>query len=301
MSEDIQKMSLFEKITYIRMEIHGTEITPSGNNTFMKNQYYKLSDFIGIVDTVLKKYRVFADVEYDSQNAVLLIINIDNEKEKITKKFPNVNAIETFKSNTKANNIQKINSMQTYQKRYLYKNFFNIEDTEILYLDVEEEYKEPKNQEELINQHSEMMKKHSLLPDEEIDKNTEKLKQDLEKSREIQKKKETREGPVITCGVSKEEEKTIAEKAIEDSEKRAKKNSKKVVLYIPEDFEEISDDKLVETIIERTKSHLNAESGEATTNDIRKLFILHKDELNHLRDSKPSLADECVKTLAGAK
>ncbi len=223
MSEDIQKMGLFEKITHIRMEIHETEITPSGNNTFMKNQYYKLSDFIGIVDTVLEKYRVFADVEYDSQNAVLLIINIDNEKEKISKKFPNVDAIETFKSNTKANNIQKINSMQTYQKRYLYKNFFNIEDTEILDLDAEEEYKNPENASELLDKHSEMMKKHSFKSEKEIDKTTEKLKQDLEKSKEEAKKKENRKGPVISGSFTKkEDEKTIDEKAIEDSEKRAK-------------------------------------------------------------------------------
>ncbi|BBL61542.1 hypothetical protein [Methanobrevibacter arboriphilus] len=83
--------------------------------------------------------------------------------------------------------------------------------------------KDPENATELINKHSKMMKKHSLLSDEEIDKNTEKLKQDLEKSKEEAKKKENRKGPVITGSFTKkEDEKTIAEKAIEDGEKRAK-------------------------------------------------------------------------------
>lgn len=164
--------------------------------------------------------------------------------------------------------------------------------------------KEPENASELIDKHSEMMKKHSLLSDEEIDKNTEKLKQDLEKSKKEAKKKENRKGPVITGSFTKKEDgKTIAEKAIEDSEKRAKENQEPelTVLYIPEDFEEIPDEQLVETILERTKSHLTATSGEANITDVRKLFILHKDELNSLRDSKPSLADECVKRLAGGK
>lgn len=85
--------------------------------------------------------------------------------------------------------------------------------------------KDPENATELIDKHSEMMKKHSLLPDEKIDKNTEKLKNELEKSKEEAKKKENRKGPVITGSFTKkEDEKTIAEKAIEDSEKRAKEN-----------------------------------------------------------------------------
>ncbi|OQD58737.1 hypothetical protein MBBAR_10c00780 [Methanobrevibacter arboriphilus JCM 13429 = DSM 1125] len=88
---------------------------------------------------------------------------------------------------------------------------------------VEKSPKDPENATELIDKHSEMMKKHSFKSDEEIDKNTEKLKNELEKSREEAKKKENRKGPVITGSFTKkEDEKTIAEKAIEDSEKRKK-------------------------------------------------------------------------------
>lgn len=224
---DIPKMSLLEKITQIKIEIHKKEIHPTGQNDFAKKglTYYKLEDFIGIVDSLLLQYRVFADIEYDVEYAFLELINIDNEEQRLVKKFYNVDVEDnSFKNNKKANLIQRVNSIQTYQKRYLYMNTFNIGNTEIL--DFEDEAKDPQNSEELISHHAEMMKKHSFQSSEKIDENKEKLEKELNTIREEQSKKEKREGQVITGEISKKKqnEKTAVEMAIEDSEKRAKEN-----------------------------------------------------------------------------
>lgn len=82
--------------------------------------------------------------------------------------------------------------------------------------------KSPENANELINHHNEMMKKHSFQSTGQIDDKTDKLKNDLEK---IDKGKKEINGPVISGSFTKkEEDKTPVEKAIEDTEKRAKEN-----------------------------------------------------------------------------
>ncbi len=87
------------------------------------------------------------------------------------------------------------------------------------------ENKDPQNTSELISKHSEMMKKHSFQSTDQIDKNTGKLEKELENNREEQAKKEKRKGTVISGSFTKkEEDKTTIEKAIEDTEKRAKEN-----------------------------------------------------------------------------
>lgn len=134
----IKNMNIYKKIQKVKFELGQRELKKSGENTFSKFKYYELGDFLPSIIELCNKYGLFTKIDFKNdyvfsntetmqtqvktgEIATLTIVNSDNPKE-----------VEEYTSNVKeldlkgANAIQNYGGVQTYLRRYLYMNAFDI-------------------------------------------------------------------------------------------------------------------------------------------------------------------------------
>ncbi|MFR3182163.1 MAG: ERF family protein [Clostridia bacterium] len=139
---ETEKINIYKKIQKVKKELSERELKKSGKNTFSGFEYYELGDFMPSIIELCDKYGLFTKIDFvdnkdikyvDIENtyvkeevkvgevAKLTIINIDNPEE-----------IEVYTCDVKelslkgANSIQNYGGVQTYLRRYLYMNAFDI-------------------------------------------------------------------------------------------------------------------------------------------------------------------------------
>lgn len=139
----IKNMNIYKKIQKVKKELSERELKKSGKNDFSGFSYYELGDFLPSIIELCNKYGLFTKINFkrnysmnkistnaddtstecksDGEIAVLTIKNIDKPDE-----------IETYSCDVKelnlkgANSIQNYGGVQTYLRRYLYMNAFDI-------------------------------------------------------------------------------------------------------------------------------------------------------------------------------
>ena len=134
----IKDMNIYKKIQKVKLELSQRELKKSGENTFSKFKYYELGDFLPSIIELCDKYGLFTKIDFENEYtfsntetetsktkigevATLTIVNSDNPKEE-----------QEYTSNVKeldlkgANAIQNYGGVQTYLRRYLYMNAFDI-------------------------------------------------------------------------------------------------------------------------------------------------------------------------------
>lgn len=145
--EEIKKMNIYEKMQKVKKLLSDSELKKTGKNDYSNFEYYELSDILPAIITFCENYRLFTHVnfvkEYSTkiittegsqvqekvkvgESAVLTVINIDNPKEKI-EYSSDVKDLEL----KAANAIQNYGGIQTYSRRYLYMNAFDIVEAEM--------------------------------------------------------------------------------------------------------------------------------------------------------------------------
>lgn len=126
-------MNIYEKMQKIKLELSARELKKTGENTYSGFKYYELGDFMPSIIELCEKYQIFTQITFTNEEAILLIIDSDLS-----------NAIKISENNTLdyrcikytspmrdlelkgANSIQTLGGIQTYLRRYLYMNAFDI-------------------------------------------------------------------------------------------------------------------------------------------------------------------------------
>ena len=123
--EQIKEMNIYEKMSNTRLFMQEEGIKKLGKNTFAKYDYYKLADINTVMNKGLQKFRLFTQIEVQTQIAILEIVNVDNPQEKVMYSMPFIEA--EMKS---ASKIQSWGSSVSYLSRYLILEAFQIGEAE---------------------------------------------------------------------------------------------------------------------------------------------------------------------------
>ena len=124
--EQIKEMNIYEKMSNTRLFMQEEGIKKLGKNTFAKYDYYKLADINTVMNKGLQKFRLFTQIEVQTQIAILEIVNVDNPQEKVMYSMPFIEA--EMKSVSK---IQSWGSSVSYLSRYLILEAFQIGEAEV--------------------------------------------------------------------------------------------------------------------------------------------------------------------------
>lgn len=120
-------ISLKHKLQEARMLLKEENITKSGKNSFTKVGYYTLQDILPPITRVCHKVGMTPLVTFDKEVATLTLYDWDSD-ETLTATSPMVE-----QKDSKMNEIQILGSLETYQRRYILQNVFDIveEDNEV--------------------------------------------------------------------------------------------------------------------------------------------------------------------------
>ena len=119
-------MNIYEKMSNTRLFMQEEGIKKLGKNTFAKYDYYKLADINTVMNKGLQKFRLFTQIEVQTQIAILEIANVDKPQEKVIYSMPFIEA--EMKS---ASKIQSWGSSVSYLSRYLILEAFQIGEAEV--------------------------------------------------------------------------------------------------------------------------------------------------------------------------
>jgi hypothetical protein len=119
--------NLKQKLQEARILLKEENITKSGKNSFTKVGYYTLQDILPPITRVCHKVGMTPLVTFNKEVATLTIYDWESD-ETLTATSPMVE-----QKDSKMNEIQILGSLETYQRRYILQNVFDIveEDNEV--------------------------------------------------------------------------------------------------------------------------------------------------------------------------
>lgn len=122
-------MNIYEKLNAARMQIAEKGLSKTGNNTFAGFKYFELSEILPVVTKVNADLKIFSAFSFLRDTATLEIVNAEKPEEKVTFSF----AYSPDGAKLKAcHQIQNEGAVQTYIKRYLYQNAYEIAEADQL-------------------------------------------------------------------------------------------------------------------------------------------------------------------------
>ena len=118
------KIGIYEKLLKARMTVHSQKFEKSGYNGFAKYNYYTLDDIIPPILKACETFGLVTLIDFNNELATLTVVDTDKPSDTIVFSTPiSLDAV-------KGSKIQNIGAMQTYIRRYLYVNAFDIIQTE---------------------------------------------------------------------------------------------------------------------------------------------------------------------------
>lgn len=113
--------NIYSKMQKARCEFQEKPLKKSGHNKFAGYHYFELGDFLPTINSLLEKYNLCSNISFDNEMATLTIVNAENTDEKLVFTSPMSNA------NLKGcHDVQNLGAVQTYLRRYLWVNAFEI-------------------------------------------------------------------------------------------------------------------------------------------------------------------------------
>jgi putative phage essential recombination function protein len=120
------KINIYQKMQAIKEELLEMNLKKSGENKFAKFSYYELSDFLPQIIKLCNKYKLFTQINFNKENGILTIIDAEEPNSRVEYITP------TEELELKGcNKIQALGGTQTYLRRYLYMNAFDITENDL--------------------------------------------------------------------------------------------------------------------------------------------------------------------------
>lgn len=114
-------MNIYEKLNKAKLALQAAGLKKSGKNDFAKYEYFELSDFLPTIIQLEHEIGFTCAVSFGIEQATLDIVNTEKPDESILFTSPMSSA------NLKGmHDVQNLGAVQTYLRRYLYVNAFEI-------------------------------------------------------------------------------------------------------------------------------------------------------------------------------
>ena len=152
-------MTIFEKLNEARLRFQNACVKKTGNNKFAGYTYYELADILPEINKLANELKFCCVVNFTPELATLDFCDLEGDG-RITFKSPMSSA-----SLKGCHEVQNLGAVETYIKRYLYQNCFEIVENDVL--------DETMNPAENMNEAEELIKKVTAMmntfTDEQLD------------------------------------------------------------------------------------------------------------------------------------
>ena len=115
--------NVYQKLLEARVLFMEEDVKKSGKNMKMSYKYFELQDIVPVATPIFQKVGLLPVVTFDDSAAVMTIFNVDNPGEFVifTSPMRDIEPIISNKTGGEVTNaIQRLGSVETYQRRYLY-------------------------------------------------------------------------------------------------------------------------------------------------------------------------------------
>lgn len=120
-------MNIYQKLQLCRVKLQELELKKTGWNKFSEYSYFELDDFLPSINKILNENGLCTVVTF-TETAQLTLIDCDKPEDKIIFESP-ICEIPTLKA---CHKIQGLGALQSYLRRYLYINLFEITEPDAL-------------------------------------------------------------------------------------------------------------------------------------------------------------------------
>ena len=119
-------MNVFEKLNEARIRFQNAGVKKSGKNSYAGYTYYELADILPAINKIAQELKFTCVVNFTKELATLDFVDCE-KSEKIT--FTSPMASASLKG---CHEVQNTGASETYLKRYLYQNCFEIVEADAL-------------------------------------------------------------------------------------------------------------------------------------------------------------------------
>jgi hypothetical protein len=122
----MEEKNVYKRLQEARAKLKNTSLKKSGNNKFAGYMYFELGDFLPTVTEICNNVGIACIPTFTKDVATLTIYNADNKDDYIVINSP-MAEIEIKGCNA----IQNLGSVETYERRYLYMNAFEVVENDL--------------------------------------------------------------------------------------------------------------------------------------------------------------------------
>lgn len=119
-------MTIYEKLAEARVKFQESNIKMTGENAFAKYKYFELSDILPHINRIGKELGFVCLVSFSDELALLTVRDSQGDGEIV---FTSPMSTASLKG---CHEVQNLGAVQTYIKRYLYQNAFEIVENDAL-------------------------------------------------------------------------------------------------------------------------------------------------------------------------
>jgi hypothetical protein len=120
-------VNIYDKLNSARVRFQNAKPKMSGENKFAGYQYFELSDILPVINALGEEMKFSCLVSFTPELATLSVIDTEKPEDKIVFTSPMSSA--ALKG---CHEVQNLGAVETYIKRYLYQNAFEIVESDAL-------------------------------------------------------------------------------------------------------------------------------------------------------------------------